>query len=383
MKYRKHLLILDPTSFPGGSKVATATLLNTLNPDKIRVTVVSTDPLSWRNTKYKCLRLYQPKFLSEREHGLLYFARHIYIALALILAQLRVGKIDIALGASGPGVDLALYLLKRLFSFQLVQMIHGPVATSRTIGRCLRAADQVHYLESSKSSLLAALSFGQAINKRNLPINYHLLKNGLDPAAWPRTCQTNKPVIFWAASLLKWKGLETLLDAVRGMATENRPKTHICYIRPKDCSLPVSQAPIAIDGIRWHENPEHLDQLRSSANIFVSTSHQEPFGLSILEAMAAGHCVLIPNDGAYWDRTLSDDLNCIKYNTGDTRDLSFKLTALSHDMPRVIRLGRAASNTALGYSASSQFALQKSWLEDGKNPTAGSSSTSPNGQLKA
>ena len=99
MKDRTHLLVLDPTAFAGGSKVATTTLLNTLDPDKIDVTVLSADPQTWRKTSYKYFYLYQPKWLSHREQGLAYFFRHSVIALAIMLVRLRSGKIDIALGA--------------------------------------------------------------------------------------------------------------------------------------------------------------------------------------------------------------------------------------------------------------------------------------------
>ena len=363
MKQRKHLLVLDPTAFAGGSKVATATLLNTLDPDKIVVTVLSADPQSWRKTTYQCLHLYQPKCLSRREQGLPYFLRHSFIALCIIFARLRRGRIDIALGASGPGVDLALFLVKPWLGFRLVQMVHGPVARSRTIARCLRVADQVHYLESSKDSLLSALSIDQASRQECLGQQFSPLPNALDPTCWPTPCQRQTPVVFWAASLLKWKGLDILLHALQGMTTKQRPPSHICYIQPVDCALPVSRAPISISGVHWHENPHQLDALRSSANIFVSTSVMEPFGLSILEAMAAGHCVLIPADGAHWDRTLSDNVNCIKYRAADAEDLSAKLLALSHDMVQIVRLGKAAAKMASNYRADSQFATIKNSLE--------------------
>ncbi|OUS11961.1 glycosyltransferase [Gammaproteobacteria bacterium 53_120_T64] len=363
MKNRKHLLVLDPTAFAGGSKVATATLLNTLNPDNVTVTILSADPASWTNTRYKCLKLYQPKCLSRCEQGLPYFLRHSFIALAIILARLRIGKIDIAVGASGPGVDLALFLVKPGLGFQLVQMIHGPVACSRTIARCLRLADHVHYLESSKDSLLAVLSLDQSEALDQLDENYSLLPNALDPRCWPTPCQRQTPVIFWAASLLKWKGLDTLLEALQAMAPKQRPQTHICYIQPVDCALPISRAPIYIRGVFWYQNPQHLDALRSSANIFVSTSTKEPFGLSILEAMASGHCVLIPRDGAYWDQILTDNIHCIKYRAGDAEDLRARLLAVSYDMTQVIRLGKAAAKIALDYRADTRFATIKQGLE--------------------
>ncbi|MBF4438182.1 glycosyltransferase, partial [Vibrio anguillarum] len=56
--------------------------------------------------------------------------------------------------------------------------------------------------------------------------------------------------------------------------------------------------------------------------LFVSTSQQEPFGLSILEALAAGMCVIIPEDNAYWDSLLTHELNCLKYAANDVSSLA-------------------------------------------------------------
>jgi len=374
-----HLLVIDPTAYSGGSKVASGNILRLLNKEQVRVTVLTADPDSWR--EFRRLQLFQPKWLAWQEQGLLYFLRHLFIAVNIMILRLRFGQIDIALGASGPGVDLALYLIKPVLRFQLVQLIHGPVATSRTIGRCLRIANEVHYLESSKKSLLSALTKVRAKSQKKIPGHFHCLQNGLPLHTWPSRCQHKQPVIFWAASLLKWKGLQTLLDALQYINPEVRPETHICYIQPKQTPLPISRAPLSITGVHWHENPRQLDTLRSGANIFVSTSRNEPFGLSILEAMAAGHCVVIPADGAYWDCILKNGIDCIKYPPDDAKDLASKLLCLSRDMERIRTLGMAAAKVALGYQAQTQYARIKNTLEGITNISEGEQTTPANAKL--
>lgn len=363
MNSKRHLLVIDPTAFTGGSKIATENMLHLLDCKRMRITVLTTDRDSWHWSQLKRVRLFEPKWLSQQEQGIPYLLRHMVIALNLLLTRLRFGRFDIAVGASGPGIDLALYLLKPILGFRLVQLIHGPVAPSRTIGRCLLAADEVHYLKSARTSLLSALSRLTATPHKLTTPHFQVMQNGLPEHAWPSRCQTERPIIFWAASLLKWKGLETLLDALKHLETTARPETHICYIRPKEIPLPVSDAPVVIDAVHWHENPRHLDEIRASSNIFVSTSRNEPFGLSILEAMAAGHCVLIPADDAYWDRTLKNGIDCIKYTPGDAMDLAGKLRSISSDMERVRTLGAAAARMARDYRAQTRYAPIKNTLE--------------------
>lgn len=359
MTRKVHLLVWDPIAFAGGSKVATENILACLDPNKVRVTLVTRDSASWKSLAARCSPLFEFPPLARSEQGLAYFARHAILVFSLLWARLRHGPIDLALGASGPGIDLALYLARSLLGYDIVQLVHGPVGRSRTIGRCLCAAWAVFYLEGTRATLLQALETLMTPSEAEQEVSsprYQVMTNGLPSRNWPSPSQTARPVLLWAASLLRWKGLDLLLEALRGMAAAERPETHVCYIRPKEIALPVSEAPQVIEGVAWHENPSELDSIRASASLFVSTSQNEPFGLSVLEAIAAGLCVLIPADGAYWDRVLIDGTHCVKYRPGDTDDLRRKLLALGGDMAQVKRIGDAARQFALDYTAESLYA---------------------------
>lgn len=363
MSVERNILIIDPTPFSGGSKIATENILRLLDPERTNIYVLTADSQSWGWSYLKRLSLYQPRWLATKSQGIPYFLRHFIIALNIIHARLRHGRFETCVGASGPGVDLAIYLVRPLLRFNIVQLIHGPVAQSRTIGRCLRIANEVHYLESARRSLVSALAT-ISNDLENLPApRFQVMENGLPDHNWPTRCQTDRAVIFWAASLLRWKGLETLIASLDNIDAQERPDTHICFIRPQNTTLPISNAPINMQAVHWHEDPEHLDDLRAKANIFVSTSKNEPFGLSILEAMASGHCVLIPADGAYWDHVLEDGVNCLKYYPEDPVDLAHKILLLKDNLSLLRKIGAAAAKLARSYRAETRYSKIKTALQ--------------------
>lgn len=352
MSKRKHLLIVDPISFRGGSKIATENMLSLIEPDRFLITVLSSDTSSWNDAHINKIDLFELPFLAKQEQGIPYFLRHFWISLILVFVQLTRGRIDIAIGASGPGVDLSLYFVKPILNYKIFQFIHGPIAKSKTIAKCLMSADRVFYLESAKANIVDVLG---AISNKDLPEKYQLFENGLTEGQWPSLCEYDTPRLFWAASLLKWKGLDLLLAAQKSIKLNERIHCYICYIKPKDTPLAISGIETGIDYSHWYHNPSDLDSIRSHCNIFVSTSYREPFGLSVLEAMASGHALLIPNDGAYWDRKLIDGKNCIKYKHNDASDLAKKIKLLSNNLCLIKQLGLSALALSREYQASNCY----------------------------
>jgi len=374
---RLHIVLVDPIAYGGGSKIATARMLENLDPKLGRVTIVTRDPASWANTAARISPLFESRLLACRDRGIAYFLRHALIVCSLIWARIRHGRFDRAVGASGPGIDLSLYLGRRLFGYRIIQLVHGPVASSKTIGRALLSADRVFYLESSGDSLLRALQTVQsaAESRRTLASSRFLqFSNGLAEQQWPTPSSEANGRIFWASSLLKWKGLQTLLTTLKLFSTANRPQAHICYIRPKDTGLELGPGPVELERVHWYEDPSDLDRIRAGCGIFVSTSRAEPFGLSILESMAAGLAVVIPRDDAYWDRHLQDGRHCLKYRPEDPADLAEKILRLTEDRQLASRLGRRARLIARQYRADRVYRQFVECLtrppEDGAAPAA-------------
>ncbi len=218
MNRKHHILVIDPIAFAGGSKVATRNMLDLEDKRNVHITVVTADPVFWKDNWIETSPLYEPGFLARKQQGIFYFLRHLVILLSILYARVRHGKFHLALGASGPGVDLSLYLAEKLLSFKIIQLIHGPVAASKTIARALMFAHTVFYLESTRESLVRTLTTRHSRTKALHLLSQTRFKpftNGLPIDQWPTACNTEAPVIFWAASLLKWKGLETLLLALQ------------------------------------------------------------------------------------------------------------------------------------------------------------------------
>lgn len=364
-------LLFDPVPYSGGSKIAAREILDLCNEKKTHITVLTSDKTSWKNNAdnrdLSVLYYSLPTFVHAKTTGLGYWCKQIILLMVLCftLIKLRLNqqKVTTLIGISGPGVDLALYLCQFIARYEVVQLIQGPVALSRSIGYCLTKATKVFYLSSSKPTIIAALeryfaSFLSQTNAKDFALfhatgaNLLPFDNGLNQQRWPTPCEYADTHIFWAASLLKWKGLDVLLSANKIIGNHLKLQYHICYIRPEQTNAETISAPQNDKGLHWYEKPSNLDEIRSRCSIFISTSQNEPFGLSILESLAAGLCVIIPSDNAYWDKALEDGNQCLKYQANNPESLANTLRKLAYQPQQIQKIGQAGQRLAQNYQAS-------------------------------
>ncbi|WP_394251023.1 glycosyltransferase family 4 protein [Vibrio profundi] len=338
-----HGFIYDPIAFAGGSKVATSEMLLVCKDSDVEFTILTADPSSWSQVQKhvpntRIIRLPYFAFLCHA-NGLKYWLSQLYLMTVLLITFIRIKPIDYAVGASGPGIDMALYLCRFIMRFSVIQLIHGPVAPSRSIGYCLSQAKHVYYLDSTYQSICNALyayfSLTSDPEQNRTLANFSFTSgqmraftNGISQLHWPSQASFQSERLFWAASLLEWKGLDIFVSAIDSKFSGLSFTADICYIRPTSTKLAVSELPKNWDNVRLYESPDNLDTIRSQCGIFVSTSDNEPFGLSILESLAAGLSVVIPSDGAYWDQKLTHGENCIKYTPRDELSLRSELGKL-------------------------------------------------------
>ena len=345
------VLIVDPIAFRGGSKVATEVVLAELSKrmPAMACHVMTEDRDSWPHCPHH--RLWIPAIVRGRESGWRYLLKQGWQTLLILWQVWRLGGVSCLVAASGPGVDLCCYWAGQLLGIPVVQFIHGPVGCSGLSARALWRARAVFYLDSCRPSLTAILT---RLGQSHFPPHWQSFTNGLSSQSWP-TATAGGTDILWAASLLRWKGLDTMLAAHQQMRGE-RPELVVCYLQPKNSLQPCSHIAPELPGTRWHANPVNLDEIRSECGIFVSTSQQEPFGLSILEAMAAGLCVVIPADGAWWDQRLHDGVECCKYQPDDPDDLARVLGTLNAMPDVVATLGRnAQAHATTHYKAADTY----------------------------
>jgi len=352
----KKMIILDTIPFNGGSKIANQRFLATLDP-QVKIHILTCQPHDWSSSPHPTHRLYPLPYLQDAQSGWRYVIKHSFIALQLLSLMVRVRKVQIVMGASLPSNDLALLFSKKLARSKWLQFIHGNVYPSRLNARLLQQVDYLYYLPSTKESLQKTLAINACdLETLGKSVRVESFINGIElPSSVPCLNAYQPPSILWAASALKWKGLDTFICGLKKFSDTERPLTNICFIRPTETQLAISQVNVPIHNVHWHEAPENLSEIREHSQIFVSTSHKEPFGLSILEALAAGMCVCIPADEAYWDRVLTDQQNCIKYHPNDSHDLYTKLLALTADPEKVARIGAA------GFQQAQQYCAQKTY----------------------
>ncbi len=382
-------IIYDPVSFAGGSKVAMNHIIGECRGS--RPIVATCDPSSW-HAKHTIIPLYLPQKLKRASSGIPFYGKQLFLSVQLVVIFLKYIRIKKVAVISGPAVDIAALILGKLLKKYTIQLIQGPISHSRVALLGLKMSSRIFYLASCQKNIANLIQYQSTLDIAKINQKSTTFTNGLPHNQWPtpslsinsdnrsinntstNNTSTNRPVIahnnhhnpstlpnpipsrvFWAASLLKWKGLDILETAMNHYLNNTHIQASICYIQPNNTTLACHQAPQNNQQISVWENPNNLDEIRSQCNIFVSTSQHEPFGLSILEAMAARLCPVIPKDGAYWDTQLTHGVNCFKYTPNDPQSLARILLLLSRHTFCITSVGQCAQDIASQYKAQNTY----------------------------
>jgi len=348
----ERILIYDPVPFKGGSKEVMKTIITEL-PNDIEVWVISNDDESWRDSNVNFVPLCSPRFFLKQTTGIFYFLKHFIFLFSLLVNMYKLERFTKIIGLSGPCVDFALYLLTEVIVIDIIQFVQGDIANSSVASFGLKRAKQVFYLPSTHDSIVQTLkSHGQNSHLNNNKFMPFI--NGIDCSKIKVKDKNIKIGFLWAASLLKWKRVELFIAAMVKLNTSDKNMdkyfASVCYIDPQtDAYIDIASLK-TIDNIQWYADPKNLNDIRANSSIFISTSEEEPFGLSILEAMAAGLAIVIPADNAYWDQHLTDGHDCVKYDPNNMESLVQSLTRLINEPDFLSKIALQAKCSAQQYS---------------------------------
>ncbi|NMP32109.1 glycosyltransferase family 4 protein [Thalassotalea sp. M1531] len=346
------ILIFDPVPYFGGSKQVAKSVVKQL-PPTCKVTVITADLSTWQHVTSNIHQLWIPKFLQGKTNGIKYYLKHLCFACSIVYFMLIDRRFKRLIGISGPTVDFALYLLNLVINVEIIQLVQGPIPKSKSAAYGLTKADKIFCLSSMEDSVYQTHGL---INDRKNDIQSKIgcFINAIDQNEIVPRINSQELELFWCASLLPWKRLDVFLEAISILRNKYK-MTHvcanICYIKPPSSEYRVELPDNTNNQIRFKEKPDNLPDIRARSAIFISTSEEEPFGLSILESLSAKLAVVIPEDGAYWDTQLTDNLNCLKFKPNNPNHLAKQLYVLINNPPMLRQIAANGYIHSLRYSS--------------------------------
>lgn len=166
---------------------------------------------------------------------------------------------------------------------------------------------------------------------------FRTIANGLDLLRFRPMTKDNKILIV--ARLFQNKGVQEILEALKGLDLSGW-KVDIVGDGPYREFLENMAVSYGLNNLArfhgWMDNDSAgMKELYGKAKIFISASHFESFGLTVLEAISAGCYPLVSDIGGH-RYILNDDRYFFKLN--DVADLRRKLSNLIQNMPETFSI---------------------------------------------
>jgi glycosyltransferase involved in cell wall biosynthesis len=177
-----------------------------------------------------------------------------------------------------------------------------------------------------------------------------VVHNGVDHDRFhPRPRDLDRPQVVFVGRLIDNKGPA---DALNAFATAAIPGAHLTFVGdgPMRARLEADGARLGLTGaVHFTGHLDDVSPILGSADVLIRPSRTEGQSLAILEAMAAGVCVLASDIPA--NRELVDDgLSGLLATVGDIPALARRLSRLLTDHPFRDRLAAQGRQRALQHS---------------------------------
>lgn len=154
------------------------------------------------------------------------------------------------------------------------------------------------------------------------------------------------PVILFLSKLIDRKRPFDLLRAFRGVREKLDFRVALAYVgsgsemeRLKDCAAAWGMEDVHFLGFR---NQSQLPRIYGASDVFVLPSENEPWGLVVNEAMAAGLPVIVSDEVGAGADLVKEGTNGYLYPCGDVIGLAERLSQLLQDETKRIRMGGAS-----------------------------------------
>jgi phosphatidylinositol alpha-mannosyltransferase len=186
--------------------------------------------------------------------------------------------------------------------------------------------------------------------RRYIGGNFEILYNGVELDAYRSAPPhaTTGPTIFFCGRHEERKGLDVLLAAM----TELGPEVTLWIASSGPDTERLRQQTAADARIKWLgriSDEEKISRLRG-ADVFCAPSlHGESFGVVLIEAMAAGTCIVASALDGYRN-VATDDIDSLLVAPGDAAALAAAVKRVLHDPALSARLVAAGSTRADDFS---------------------------------
>ena len=213
------------------------------------------------------------------------------------------------------------------FGKSLLGRIHN-----QTIGRISLSADVVVCVSEYEKGLIEASGVGVR--------RFEVLPNGVDPSRFkfaerPQRELEESPTVLYVGRLSSHKGLDTLVKAVP-LVLEKISGVKFVIAGPdggeeKSLKLKVKSAKLERDfSFLGEVSEEEKISLMQEASVFVLPSRSEAFGITTVEAMAAG-CPVVVSDLPALTEIVTDGRTGLVFPVNDEKLLANRILKLLSD----------------------------------------------------